>query len=187
MAEERGQDDTNLIRQISSWIVDIAVACSLAWFCMHCFGTRVTVVGQSMTPTFQSGDVVLMNRLVYDIGKPHIGDIVVFERDDHKRNIKRVVGMPGDVVQITDGKLLVNGAPFEAEGMPGAVPGQVAFAGIAENPVELGEEEYFLLGDNRDNSEDSRFEHIGNIRERQILGKVWLRVYPLPDMGMIRE
>lgn len=187
MTEDRVQDDRNLVRQICSWIVDIAVACSLAWFCIHCFGTQVTVAGQSMTPTFQSGDVVLMNRLVYDIGKPKAGDVVVFEREDRKRNIKRVVGTPGDVVQIADGQLLVNGVPFADQYQEDESLGMAVFAGIAENPVELGPEEYFLLGDNRDSSEDSRFEQIGNIREHQIVGKVWMRVYPLPDIGLIHE
>lgn len=176
-------DETNLIRRLSGWVVDIAVALAFAWFFLHSFGTQILVNGQSMTPLLNSGDVVLMNRLAYDLGKPDRLDVVVFEREDHRANVKRVIGIPGDVVQIQDGILYVNGERFGAdEGLD-----QVSLAGLAEQPVELGEGEYFLLGDNRDSSEDSRFTNTGNIREEQILGKVWLRLFPLIDIKWIRS
>ena len=176
-------NEQNLIRRVFGWIVDIAVALAFAWFCLHCFGTQVEMVGQSMMPLLKSGDVVLTNRLAYDFGKPDRMDIVVFRREDNKANIKRVIGIPGDVIQIRDGWIYLNGEKLEAEdGL-----GQVALAGLAEHPVELGEGEYFLLGDNRDSSEDSRFANIGNVREDQILGKVWLRIFPLIDISLIRS
>lgn len=172
-----------MIRRVFGWIVDIAVALAFAWFCLHSFGTQVQMVGQSMMLLLQSGDVVLVDRLCYDFGKPDRMDIVVFLRDDNRANIKRVIGIPGDVVQITNGFLYLNGERLAAEeGLD-----QVALAGLAEHPVELGEGEYFLLGDNRDSSEDSRFANVGNVREEQILGKVWMRIFPLLDMGLIRS
>ncbi len=176
-------NEPNLIRRISGWVVDIAVALAFAWFCLHSFGTQIPVTGQSMTPLLQSGDVVLMNRLAYDFGQPKRMDVVVFEREDHKTNVKRVIGVPGDVVQIRDGFIYINEVRLLADdGLD-----QVALAGLAEAAVELGEDEYFLLGDNRDCSEDSRFANIGNVREDQILGKVWLRIFPLLDIGLIRS
>ena len=177
------REEISPIRSVMSWVVDIVVVLAFAWFCLHSFGTQVQMVGQSMMPLLQSGDVVLVDRLCYDFGKPDRMDIVVFLRDDNRANIKRVIGIPGDVVQITNGFLYLNGERLAAEeGLD-----QVALAGLAEHPVELGEGEYFLLGDNRDSSEDSRFANVGNVREEQILGKVWMRIFPLLDMGLIRS
>ena len=176
-------NEQTLVRRIFGWIVDIAVALAFAWFCLHSFGTQVQMVGQSMMPLLQSGDVVLENRLSYDFGKPDRMDIVVFLRDDNKANIKRVIGIPGDVVQIKNGFIYLNGERLEAEdGLD-----EVALAGLAEHPVELGEGEYFLLGDNRDSSEDSRFANVGNVRQEQIVGKVWMRIFPLIEIGLVRS
>ncbi len=176
-------EEPNLIRSISGWIVDITVALAFAWFCLYAFGTQVNITGQSMTPLLDSGDVVLMNRLVYDLGKPDRMDVVVFEREDQKTNVKRVIGIPGDIVQIRDGILYINNEMLEdADGL-----NHVSLAGLAENPIELGKDEYFLLGDNRDSSEDSRFANIGNVKKERILGKVWLRLLPLKDMKLIRS
>lgn len=175
-------DEQNMIRKICSWIVDVVVALAFAWFCLMFFGTQVTVNGQSMYPLLNSGDVVLMNRLTYEIGKPDRMDVVVFEREDQKTNVKRVVAVPGDVVQIIDGKLYVN---QEQVSLPG--DRKISLSGLAENPVQLEDKEFFLLGDNPDSSEDSRFANIGNVREDQIIGKVWLRMFPLIHISLIRS
>ena len=90
-------DEPNLIRKVCGWVVDIVVMIAFAWFCLTFFGTQVTVSGQSMQPLLNSGDVVLINRLSYDFGKPQRMDVVVFEREDKKSNVKRVIGIPGDV------------------------------------------------------------------------------------------
>lgn len=174
-------EETTPLRRGIRWIVDVVVVISLAWFVAYGFGTQVKVAGQSMAPLLRGDDVVLMDRLAYDFGKPERFDVVVFEREDRKSNIKRVIGLPGEVVQITDGIIYIDGQRLEAEdGLDAAV-----LAGIAENPVTLGEDEYFLLGDNRDGSEDSRFANMGNIKRDQIQGKIWLRLMPLLDIGLI--
>ncbi len=173
-------DEPNLIRRLCSWVVDIAVALAFAWFCLYFFGTQVTVSGQSMQPLLNSGDVVLINRLAYEIGKPDRMDVVMFERGDGKAYVKRVIGIPGDVVQIVNGTVYVNDEPIEEEGL-----GQGALAGLAEYPIELEQGEYFLLGDNRDSSEDSRFANVGNVAESQIVGQVWLQLFPLIDIKLI--
>lgn len=174
-------EETNLLRRVVNWIVDVVVVISFAWFTVYAFGTQVTVTGHSMLPLLQSENVVLMNRLSYDFSSPKRFDVVVFERGDSKANVKRVIGLPGEVVQIKGGYLYINEEKLEAEdGLD-----QVSLAGLAEKPVHLGEHEYFLLGDNRDSSEDSRFANIGNVNEEQILGKVWFRIYPLIDIALI--
>ena len=137
--------------------------------------------GTAMTPELRSEDVVLMNRLSYDLGSPKRFDVVVFEREDKKPNVKRVIGLPGETVQIKNGQIYIDDKPLEADkGL-----GQVSLAGLAENPVVLDEDEYFLLGDNRDSSEDSRFVKIGNVKRRQIRGKVWLRLIPFIDFKLV--
>ena len=126
--------------------------------------------------------MVLVNQLSYDLGKPDRFDVVVFRREDGKANIKRIIGLPGETVQIRGGQVYINGEvlPDERE------LGTVSLAGLAENPITLGEDEYFLLGDNQNSSEDSRFSNVGNVKEDQILGKVWFRIFPAINMGSIR-
>lgn len=174
------REEARPVRVVMSWIVDVAVVIAFAWFCLHTFGVQVTLAGQSMMPLLNSGDVVLMNKLIYDFGKPERLDVVVFEREE-KRTVKRVIGLPGETVQIQGGYVYIDGERLEAKDNLD----QVSLAGLAENPIKLGDHEYFLLGDNRDSSEDSRFANVGNVKEEQILGKVWLRVYPLMDIRLI--
>lgn len=174
-------EETNRLRRVVGWIVDIIVVISLAWFVVYEFGGQVKIAGQSMTSVLQSEDVVLMNRLTYDIGSPKRFDVVVFQRDDKKSNVKRVIGLPGEVIQIKGGFIYINDQLLEAE----AALGEVSLAGLAENPIELGEDEYFLLGDNREGSEDSRFANIGNVNKKQIMGKVWFRISPLIRLDFI--
>jgi len=173
--------ETNLLRRIFSWIVDITVVLSLAWFCLFAFGTQIKVTGQSMAPLLWPDEVVLINRLLYDYKKPDRMDVVVFMRDDQKTNIKRIIGLPGETVQINGGYIYIDGERLVAVDNLD----QVSLGGLAEEPVELGKDEYFLLGDNRDSSEDSRFVNVGNVRKDQIIGKVWLRVFPLIRVNLI--
>lgn len=171
----------NLIRKIFGWIVDVVVVLSLAWFCHYAFATQIVISGQSMTPLLEAQDVVLMNRLIYDYQKPERFDVVIFERNDEKQNVKRVIALPGETVQIIEGKLYIDGSVLEAPNQLG----EVSLSGLAENPITLGEKEYFLLGDNRDSSEDSRFSNFGNVKEDQIIGKIWLRIFPLINLDFI--
>ncbi len=174
-------EDTAWLRKIVGWVVNIVVVLACAWFLVYGFGGQVQISGASMQPVLDAGDMVLVNRLAYDTGRPQRFDIVVFEREDKKPNVKRVIGLPGETIQIQDGIVLINGKPLEAEnGL-----NQVALAGQAENPIELGEDEYFLLGDNRESSEDSRFSNVGNVKREQIWGKVWLRMFPLLKLELI--
>ncbi|MEG2700242.1 MAG: signal peptidase I, partial [Hungatella sp.] len=171
-------EETNKLRRVINWMVDVVVVISLAWFAVYGFGSRVNMAGQSMVPILQSDDVVLMNRLAYNFRSPKRFDVVVFERDDKKSNVKRVIGLPGEVIQIKGGFIYINDQIMETEGNLN----RVSLAGLAENPIQLEDGEYFLLGDNRDGSEDSRFANVGNVNKKQILGKVWLRLFPLIDL-----
>lgn len=139
------------------------------------------VNGSSMKPSLASGDVVLINRIAYTLGTPSRFDIAVFSRGDSGLNMKRIIGLPGETVQIKENHVYINGEPLKAEGGLSLA----AIAGIAEYPIELGEDEYFLLGDNRESSEDSRFAGIGNVKREQLVGKVWLKLSPFSEFGLI--
>ena len=176
-------EDTAWLRKAVRWTVNVVLVLASAWFLVYGFCTQVPVSGGSMQPVLDADDVVLVNRLIYDVGKPERFDIVVFEREDHKKNVKRIIGLPGETVQIKGGQIYINDELIEQP--EGA--GSISLAGIAENPVKLGEDEYFLLGDNRDSSEDSRFSNVGNVSGKQIQGRVWIRIAPLANLELIRS
>lgn len=176
-------EDTALLRRLVSWVVNIVVVLACAWFLVYGFGGQVRVTGSSMEPVLAADDVVLVNRLLYDVGSPERFDIVVFEREDSRKNVKRVIGLPGETVQIQGGWVYINGERLETR----EELAQVSLGGRAENPIQLGEDEYFLLGDNRDSSEDSRFSNIGNVKREQIIGKVWFRMFPLLKLDFVHS
>lgn len=176
-------EDNNNLRHIVNWFVDIVVVIAFAWFLVYAYGTQIMIAGHSMTPLLASSDVVLMDRLTYDFGSPARFDVVVFQREDQKMNVKRVIGLPGETVQIKNDEIYINGGKL----MEPAGLGRVSLAGLAEKPIKLGDDEYFLLGDNRDSSEDSRFSNIGSVSGSQIQGKVWFRVLPIAKLELIRS
>lgn len=176
----RSEED-NRLRRLVHWVVDVIVVIAFALFLVFAYGTQIPIAGHSMMPLLESGDVVLMDRLTYDFGKPGRFDVVVFEREDKKLNVKRIIGLPGETVQIKGGQVYINDQLLnEPEGLC-----SISLSGIAQSPVKLGKSEYFLLGDNRDSSEDSRFANVGNVSGKQILGKVWIRILPLANLDFL--
>lgn len=174
-------EDNSRLRSVVHWITDIIVAAAFAWFLVYGFLNQTIINGHSMSPTLEAGDICLVNRLAYDLGTPERFDVVVFEREDTgQQNVKRVVGLPGDKLQIVSGSVYINDQRLEDPRI-----GVLSLPGLAETPVTLGEEEYFLLGDNGDSSEDSRFINIGNVRLENIIGKVWFRLQPFQNIGLI--
>ncbi len=176
------EPEESRIQILVNWIVDIVVVIAFACYLVYGMGSRVEVIGNSMNPVLRSNDVVLMNRFAYDLGSPKRFDIAVFEKDHSTYNIKRIIGLPGETVQIKDHTIYINNRPLEAE----ESLKYATIAGVAEFPIQLGEDEYFLLGDNRESSEDSRFSGIGNIKEDQLAGKVWLKFQPFEEFGLIK-
>lgn len=179
----RRRVDKATMKKGVSWTVEIVIAVVLAFTIVHFWGMRVTVAESSMDPTLQQSDNVLINRLVYQIKSPESGDLIAFYPNGNERSriyIKRVVGVPGDQVQIREGTVYVNGKVFESVNMD-----TVEDAGLAEEVITVGQDEYFVLGDNRDNSEDSRYTSIGNVSKNDIVGKVWFRTRPINNMGRV--
>ncbi|MBR6615131.1 MAG: signal peptidase I [Lachnospiraceae bacterium] len=175
------EPDESVIQNLVHWIVDIIVVIAFACYLIYSFGTRVQVSGSSMNPVLNSGDVVLMNRFVYDLGNPSRYDIAVFQKENSSYNLKRIIGLPGETVQIKDNLVYIDGIPLTTDDPLG----HATIAGVAEYPIELGDDEYFLLGDNRESSEDSRFSGIGMIKREQLTGKVWFKFQPIEEFGLI--
>ena len=180
----RESRQTNLLRSTIYWVSDLIAVVVLAVFVVLFFCQRVTVTGHSMEPVLAAEDVVLVNRVKYHFSSPQRFDVIVFEKENNsavKTYVKRIIGLPGETVQIINETVYIDGAPLKAEnGLE-----HVALSGLAEDPVVLGTDEYFVLGDNRDSSEDSRFVNIGNVRRQEIEGYVWFRIAPFKNLGGI--
>lgn len=163
---------TEKVKTAIEWGTEIIVVCILAWMLVSFFGQRVSNAGDSMSPVLKNGDVVLINRIVYDARKPKRGEIIAFRPNGNENAhycIKRVVGLPGETVQIKDGKIYIDGKVQKKD----VYTSDLDFAGIAEKKITLGETEYFVLGDNSAGSDDSRLADIGNVKREDIGGKVW--------------
>lgn len=173
-----------LVKEVLFWILQIALTILLAFTFVYFIGLRTSAVGQSMAETIYNGDNILVNRFVYAVSRPKPNDIIVFKPNGNEKShlyIKRVIGVPGDTVQIIKGVVYVNGEVFsEAISMS-----SIEEAGIAAEPIILKDDEYFVLGDNRNNSEDSRFANIGNVRKEHIIGKVWFRIVSWKEFGFL--
>ena len=127
---------------------------------------------------------ILVNRFIYKVTNPQPNDIIVFLPNGNEKShyyVKRVIAVPGDTVQIRDGAVFVNGKPFPEE----IQTADIEDPGLAEEELVLGDDEFFVLGDNRNNSEDSRYANIGNIKKEYIVGKAWFIVSPWGDLGFL--
>ena len=149
-------------------------------------GQRTEVNGSSMESTLQNGDNLIVDKISYRFSDPKRFDIVVFpfQYEEDTYYIKRIIGLPGEIVQIdTDGVIYINGEVLhESYGLE-----VIKDPGRAIEPITLGEDEYFVMGDNRNNSEDSRSANIGTVMESSIVGKAWFHMAGGPDgMGLIK-
>ena len=172
------------IRMITSWVVDIVLVALLAFFLTWAFGTRVTMLGNSMTPLLESGDRLMINRTKSRLVPLQRFDIAAYTLDaDDSVYLKLILSLPGEKLQIKDGKVYINDQLLEDERLAFSIPN----AGLAEEPVYLDTDEYFVIGRSPDASQDSRNAEVGNIRREQIRGTVWLRSAPFSSFGAVRE
>ena len=183
----RRKKDVNfpLLKEIFSWIIEIAIVLMMAFVLVYFIGMRTSVVGQSMSETLENGDQILVNRFMYKVIGPKANDVIVFLPNGNEKShyyVKRVIGVPGDTVQIKDGRIYVNGTEFTEK----VDVASIEDAGLAADAVTLGDVEYFVLGDNRNNSEDSRYANIGNIKREYIIGKAWFVISTGDRFGFIK-
>lgn len=175
--KKRKKLNMNLAKEIGSWLIGGLVAVFLAIFMTFFFGAQVSIIGVSMESELQNGQIVLVNQLVYDFVKPGRGDVIAFlPNGNHNSHyyVKRIIGLPGDQIQIKNGFVYINDELLEES------YDQISDGGMAKVELIIPENEYFVLGDNRNNSEDSRASTIGMVSSTSILGKVWLH-YPYGD------
>ena len=174
-----------LLKEIGTWVIEIAIVLVISFVFVYFIGLRTTVVGQSMNPTIENGEEILVNRFVCKLKKPKANDVIVFLPNGNEKShyyVKRVIGVPGDKIQIKNGAVYVNGELFDEKADTAAIED----AGLASEEITVGEDEYFVLGDNRNSSEDSRYANIGNVKREYIIGKAWFRISPLRKIGFIK-
>lgn len=168
---KRRKISTSMVHEIFTYIFGIFAAVFIAFVMVTSFGISTSVIGVSMEPSLYNGEKILINQFAYLLTNPKVGDVIVFLPNGNQNAhyyVKRVVARPGDRVQIIDGRLYVNGTIVEE-----AERDKMADAGIAANEIILQSDEYFVLGDNRNNSEDSRSANIAAIKKEHIIGKAW--------------
>lgn len=180
MEKERG-----ILRELLGWILYLLVIIGVTYLVITYVGQRTKVSGQSMETTLHDGDNLIVDKISYRFREPERFEIIVFPYQ-HKENtyyIKRTIGMPGETVQIKDGYVYIDGVILEEN----YGTERMEVPGIAEQPVTLGVDEYFVLGDNRNHSSDSRDPSVGILHREDLLGRAWIRIWPLGDFGVIRH
>ena len=147
---------------------------------------RTNVIGNSMEPGLYSGQHIMINRLVYNISMPKRGDVVAFVpngNEDTHISVKRIIGLPGETVQIKDGYVYIDGVLLDEQG----AYDKIADPGLLLNEVTLEDDQFIVLGDNRNFSEDSRSGNIGIVKSSFFVGKVWFKLSKnLENLGLVR-
>lgn len=167
-----------VIREALSWLLIVIVAYVLAYIVTHFLIIKAIVPTGSMKPTIDVNDMLVGNRLSYLFDEPERGDIVIFQYPDNPEEnyVKRLIGLPGDTVEMKDGYVYINGSekPLDEPYLKCKRKGNYG-------PYEVPEDSYFMLGDNRNNSLDSRFWQNTFVSKDQMIGKVWFRYKPTLD------
>ncbi len=166
-----------LLKEVLSTSVYILVVLFVTFLIVKYVAVRTEVIGSSMEPTLSNEDNLIVQKVSYHTGEPERFDVIVFPfRHGEKINyIKRIIGLPGETVKIDpDGTIYINGEVLEEHYGKETIENP----GLAANEIHLSENEYFVLGDNRNDSSDSRDPSVGNVYRKDIIGKAWIRFWP---------
>ena len=176
----------NVVKEIFSTILYILVVLLGTYLLITFVGQRTSVSGSSMEPTLSNNDQLILDKISYRFSEPQRFDIIVFPFQYAEKTfyVKRIIGLPGETVQIDlQGNIYINGQILNED----YGKETINFAGLAVEPITLGDDEYFVMGDNRNNSSDSRDPSVGNIRRSNIIGKDWVRIWPLNKFGVLKH
>ena len=175
----------SIAKELGAWLLYILIIIGISYLVITFVGQRTQVSGSSMETTLSDGDQLIVDMISYRFRDPSRYDIVVFPYKYEKNTyyIKRIIGLPGETVQIVDGYVYIDGQKLD-EHYGNEV---MENPGIAEEPLVLGDDEYFVLGDNRNNSQDSRAANVGVIHKDDLLGRAWVRIWPLNKFGVIKH
>ncbi len=168
--------DFDKVKYVLILLLELAVVIFLAYGAVLAFGKQVECSNSSMEPTYQTSDILLVNTISYKLSKPATGDVIAFKPKSNVNasySVKRIIATPGDTIYINNGRIYLNDSLYKEN----LEVERIENPGIAATPITLLENQYFVLGDNRNSSEDSRYESVGFVSEEDILGKVWIR-YP---------
>ena len=174
------------IKSVILWIVEIILVILAAYLIIEYAVEKTTMMGISMNTTLNDGDKIIINKVAYLKKEPKRYDVIVFNQSKSGHgyyNIKRVIGLPGETIEIVKGYIYINGEKLEEE----IKVEPMHIAGLAEEEILLDENEFFVLGDNRNSSEDSRFANIGIIVKSDIIGKAWLRLSPFSIIDKLNK
>lgn len=174
-----------IIKELAGWLLYIVLIIAFTWFVVTFMGQRTEVSGSSMETTLSDKDQLIVDKMTYRFRDPKRYDIVVFpyQYQDNTYYIKRIIGLPGETVQILSGMVYIDGMRLDEH----YGNEMMENPGIAEEPLTLDENEYFVLGDNRNNSSDSRASDVGLIHRKDLIGRAWIRVWPLSQIGVIHH
>lgn len=177
------------VREFFSFLLYIGFAMIFTYLIIHFVGQRTVVNGPSMMHTLHNGDNIILDKISYRFHDPERYDVVVFPVENEERDyIKRIIGMPGETIQIINGFVYVKDENGEMKELGECYGSEIMADGqydyLTTAPVTLGEDEYFVLGDNRNDSIDSR--RIGPIKRDTIEGRAWIRIYPFDSIGKIK-
>lgn len=184
--EKEAPKKKGVLAETVSFALYIAVVFLVTYVVIHYVGQRTQVSGMSMEYTLSDGDNLIVDKISYRFHDPERFDIIVFPflKEEETYYIKRIIGLPGETVQIgEDGAIFINGEELE-ESYGREV---IQNPGDAAEPITLQEGEYFVLGDNRNASSDSRDPSVGMVKRENIIGRAWLRLYPFDKIGFIKH
>lgn len=178
-------EERSIWRELISWVLYLVVIVGLSFLIITFVGQRSRVDGQSMETTLHDGDNLIVDKITYRFRDPKRFEIVVFPYQYRENTfyIKRIIGLPGETVQVKDGYVYIDGEQLEEH----YGNEQMTDPGIAAEPITLGEDEYFVLGDNRNHSADSREASVGVIHKDDLIGRAWIRIWPLNNLGVIKH
>lgn len=181
--KDKKPEEVNIVKELLSLIIYIGIVVLICYFILNFVGCRSKVDGSSMNPTLEDKDNLWVDKLSYTFGDPKRFDIIIFNYDENTTYVKRVIGLPGETVRIDqNGNIYINGKLLKENYGKETILNN----GRAGSEVYLGSDEYFVLGDNRNNSIDSRWSDVGNVSREDIVGKVVLRIYPFKKFGLIK-
>ena len=186
MSKGRRKKKGNFALRFFQGIVDlgffILIVLAFTYLMSNYIVERVVVKNHSMEATLDDGDHVLVDKISYILRDPKRFEVIVFKQNGTGEElIKRIIGLPGETVVIKNGDIFINGQQIEDyEGLKPPVD-----AGIASSHITLGPGEYFVLGDNREVSIDSRYEEVGNVTNTRMIGRAIFRIYPFDKIGLI--
>lgn len=186
LSSAREKLEDSKLRKVLIWVFEIVVTLIFAVLTSMMLFQSVTMQESSMEPTLAVGSQYFVNKLAYKTSSPKRGDIIVFRTngsDDAALHVRRVIGLPGETIQIVNGRILINGEAYkEGKDFP-----SINNPGMAANAITLEAGEYFVLGDNRNNSEDSRYADIGKVNKKYITGKLWFQISPRKEIGLLDQ